>query len=210
MIKVLIVDDHSIVREGLSKIIQLETDIEIAGVAKDAAESIKIITSKKVDIVILDISMPGMSGLDLIKDIKRLQSDARIVMLSMYPEERFAVRALKSGASGYLTKEMAPEEIIKAIRMVHSGRNYISSSLAEMLITELKDPKEIAPHERLSTREFEVMCMIGSAKTINEIATALSISNRTISTYRSRILQKMNFKNNAAIMHYVIDNGLVR
>ena len=210
MIKVLIVDDHSIVREGLSKIIQLEPDIEVADVAKNAAESLKIINSTPVDIIILDVSMPGISGLDLIKDFKKLQPNARIVMLSMYPEERFALRALKSGASSYLTKEMAPDEIIKAIRVVHSGRNYISPSLTERIVNELQDPKDVAPHERLSTREFEVMCMIGSAKTIGEIAETLSISSRTISTYRTRILQKMNFKNNAAIMHYVIDNGLVR
>lgn len=210
MIKVLIVDDHSIVREGLSKIIQLESDIEIAGVAKNAAEALKFISSNKVDIIILDISMPGMSGLDVIKDLKKLQPKVKILMLSMYPEERFAMRALRSGAYGYLTKEMAPEEIIKAIRIVFIGHKYISPTLAERIITEIQNPKEIAPHERLSTREFEVMCMIGSAKTINEIATSLSISNRTISTYRTRILQKMNFKNNAAIMHYVIDNGLVR
>ena len=209
MINVLIVDDHPIVREGLSKIIQLEYDISVTGLAKDASEAIKIMTSKIVDVVILDISMPGISGLDVIKDLKNLQPDARIIMLTMYPEERFAVRAIKSGATGYLTKETASDELIKAIRIVYSGHNYITPLIAEKIVNELQGKEEISPHEKLSAREFEVMCMIGSGKTINEIAELMSLSSRTVSTYRTRVLEKMDFKNNAMIMRYAIDNGLV-
>jgi two-component system invasion response regulator UvrY len=209
MINVLIVDDHSIVREGLCKIIQLESDIEVAGIAKDAAEAIKALMKSKVDVVILDISMPGLSGLDAIKDLKKIQPSVKILMLSMYPEERFAIRALKAGASGYLTKETAPEEIISAVRKVCSGHKYITPLMAEKIVTELQHPNENELYERLSSREFEVMCLIGSGKTINEIANFLSISNSTVSTYRTRIMEKMNFTNNAMIMHYVIDNGLL-
>jgi len=209
MINILIVDDHRIVREGLKKIIQLETEMCVAGQAKDASEAIRIISTSDINLVILDIALPGMSGLEVIKDLKALKPSARIIMLSMYPEERFAIKALKAGASGYLTKETAPEELINAIRIVHSGRNYITSFIAEKIVTELQCPAEKAPHERLSSREFEVMCMIGSGKTIKEIAELLFISNRTVSTYRARILEKMGFKNNAMIMHYVLDNWLV-
>jgi DNA-binding NarL/FixJ family response regulator len=209
MIKILIVDDHRIVREGLKKIIQLESDLEITDQAKDASEAIRIMSNTELDIVILDIALPGMSGLEVIKNLKALQPTARIIMLSMYPEERFAIKALKAGASGYLTKETAPEELIKAIRIVHSGHNYITSFIAEKIINEFQSPSEKAPHEKLSSREFEVMCMIGSGKTVKEIAELLFLSDRTVSTYRTRILQKMGFKNNAMIIHYVIENWLV-
>lgn len=209
MINILIVDDHRIVREGLKKIIQHETDMAIAGLAKDASEAIRILSNIDINLVLLDIALPGMSGLEAIKDIKKLRPGARIIMLSMYPEERFAIRALKAGASGYLTKETAPEELINAIRVVHSGHNYVTSFIAEKMVTELQGAAEKAPHERLSSREFEVMCMIGSGKTISEIAGLLNLSTRTVSTYRARILEKMGFKNNAMIMYYMVDNWLV-
>jgi two-component system, NarL family, invasion response regulator UvrY len=209
MINILIVDDHRIVREGIKKIIQLETDIVVAGQAKDASEAIKIISKNDIGVVILDISLPGISGLEAIKDLKTIKPAVKIIMLSMYPEERFAIRALKAGASGYLTKETAPEELINAIRIVHSGRNYVTPFIAEKMVTELQGPAEKAPHEQLSTREFDVMCLIGSGKTIKEIAELLSLSTRTVSTYRTRILKKMNFNNNAMIMHYTMDNWLL-
>jgi two-component system invasion response regulator UvrY len=209
MINILIVDDHRIVREGLKKIIQLETDMIVAGQAKDAGEAIRLMSTTDIDLVILDIALPGKSGLEVIKDLKALKPSARIIMLSMYPEERFAIKALKAGASGYLTKETAPEELIHAIRVVHSGHNYITAFIAERIVTELQDPADKAPHERLSSREFEVMCMIGSGKTIKEIAEFLCLSDRTVSTYRARVLQKMGFKNNAMLMHYVLENWLV-
>ena len=209
MINILIVDDHRIVREGLARIIALELDMAVAGQAKDASEAIRLMSAANIDLVVLDIALPGMSGLEVIKDLKALKPTVRIIMLSMYPEERFAIKALKAGASGYLTKETAPEELINAIRMVHTGRSYITSFIAEKMIKEMQRPEEKAPHERLSQREFEVMCMIGSGKTIREISELLNLSARTVSTYRARILQKMDLRNNAMIMHYVLDNWLI-
>jgi DNA-binding NarL/FixJ family response regulator len=207
MIEVLIVDDHAIVREGLSKIIEFEKDMVVKGMAHDSAEAIRIISSQKLDVVVLDISMPGRSGLDVIRDIKNIQPGIRIIMLSMYQEERFAVRAFKAGASGYLTKEMATEEIVNAIRKVYGGGKYISARFAETLVNEMSSPSELLPHERLSDREFEVMCMIASGKTVNAIAVELFLSDHTVSTYRRRILEKMNLKNNAEIIHYAIEYG---
>ena len=209
MIKILIVDDHAIVREGLNRIIQSEQDMHVAGMAKDGSEVIRLMLENDVDIVVLDISMPGKSGLDLIKDVKQVQPLVKILMLSMYPEERFAMRSIKAGASGYLTKEMAPEEIVNAIRTIHSGRKYITSALADMIAEELQNPSEKVPHELLSDREFEVLCMIAVGKPVVEIAAVLSLSESTVSTYRMRILQKMGLKTNSDIIHYGIEHGLV-
>ena len=209
MIKILIVDDHAIVREGLNRIIQSEQDMHVAGMAKDGSEVIRLMLENEVDIVVLDISMPGKSGLDLIKDVKQVQPLVKILMLSMYPEERFAMRSIKAGASGYLTKEMAPEEIVNAIRTIHSGRKYITSALADMIAEELQNPSEKVPHELLSDREFEVLCMLAVGKPVVEIAAMLSLSESTVSTYRMRILQKMGLKTNSDIIHYGIEHGLV-
>lgn len=209
MIKILIVDDHAIVREGLNRIIQSEQDMHVAGMAKDGSEVIRLLLENEVDIVVLDISMPGKSGLDLIKDVKQVQPLVKILMLSMYPEERFAMRSIKAGASGYLTKEMAPEEIVNAIRTIHSGRKYITSALADMIAEELQNPSEKVPHELLSDREFEVLCMLAVGNPVVEIAAVLSLSESTVSTYRMRILQKMGLKTNSDLIHYGIDHGLV-
>jgi DNA-binding NarL/FixJ family response regulator len=209
MIKILIVDDHAIVREGLNRIIQAEKDMHVAGMAKDGSEVIRFMLDNEIDVIILDISMPGKSGLDLIKDLKQVQPLVKILMLSMYPEERFAMRSIKAGASGYLTKEMAPEEIVTAIRTIYSGRKYITSALADMIADELQNPSEKVPHELLSDREFEVLCMLAVGKPVVEIAVTLSLSESTVSTYRMRILQKMNLKNNSDLIHYGIEHGLV-
>ncbi len=209
MIKILIVDDHAIVREGLNRIIQSEQDMYVAGMAKDGSEVIRLMLENEVDVVVLDISMPGKSGLDMIKDVKQVQPLVKILMLSMYPEERFAMRSIKAGASGYLTKEMAPEEIVNAIRTIHSGRKYITSALADMIADELQNPSEKVPHELLSDREFEVLCMLAVGKPVVEIAAVLSLSESTVSTYRMRILQKMGLKTNSDLIHYGIEHGLV-
>lgn len=209
MIKILIVDDHAIVREGLNHLLQGEQDMKVAGMAMDAASAMRFVSETPVDVVILDISMPGKSGLDLIKDLKQIQPSVRILMLSMYPEDRFALRAVIAGASGYLTKEMASEEIVTAIRTIYSGRNYITNSLADKIADELQHPGAKVPHDLLSDREFEVFCMLASGKPVVEIAIALSLSESTVSTYRTRILQKMNLKSNSDLMHYAIVNGLV-
>jgi DNA-binding NarL/FixJ family response regulator len=209
MIKILIVDDHAIVREGLSRIIGAENDMIVAGMAKDGTEVIRLMLDNEIDVVVLDISMPGKSGLDLIKDLKQVQPLVKILMLSMYPEERFAMRSIKAGASGYLTKEMAPEEIVSAVRTIYSGRKYITPALADMIAEELQNPSEKVPHELLSDREFEVLCMLAIGKPVVEIASTLSLSESTVSTYRMRILQKMNMKTNSDLIHYGIEHGLV-
>ncbi|MEI7491516.1 MAG: response regulator transcription factor [Bacteroidota bacterium] len=209
MINILIVDDHAIVREGLKTILKLETGIAVVGMAKNAAEALKLVSSNKPDVIILDISLPGRNGLEIIKDVKKIQPHVKIIMLSIYPEDRFAIRAFKAGASGYLTKEMAPEMIVEAIRKVSTGGKYITPAIAEKLADELNELNDKSPHERLSDREFDVMCMVGSGKSLIEIAEKLGISDRTVSTYRTRILKKMNLKNNSEIIHYVIDNGLI-
>ncbi|HNW52882.1 MAG TPA: response regulator transcription factor [Bacteroidales bacterium] len=209
MINILIVDDHAIVREGLNRIIAAEKDMKVAGMAKDGNEVIRIMLESDIDVVVLDISMPGKSGLDLIKDLKQVQPMVKILMLSMYPEERFAMRSIKAGASGYLTKEMAPEEIVNAIRTIYSGRKYITPALADIIAEELQNPSEKVPHELLSDREFEVLCMLAIGKPVVEIAASLSLSESTVSTYRMRILQKMGLKTNSDLIHYGIEHGLV-
>jgi DNA-binding NarL/FixJ family response regulator len=209
MIKILIVDDHAIVREGLNRIIAAEKDMQVAGMAKDGNEVIRVMLESDIDVVVLDISMPGKSGLDLIKDVKQVQPMVKILMLSMYPEERFAMRSIKAGASGYLTKEMAPEEIVNAIRTIYSGRKYITPALADIIAEELQNPSEKVPHELLSDREFEVLCMLAIGKPVVEIAASLSLSESTVSTYRMRILQKMGLKTNSDLIHYGIEHGLV-
>jgi len=209
MINILIVDDHAIVREGLNTILRLEKGLSVVGMAKNAAEALKVVSSEKVNVIVLDISLPGRNGLEIIKEVKRIKPLIKIIMLSIYPEDRFAIRAFKAGASGYLTKEMAPEMIVEAIRKVSAGGKYITPSVAEKLADELNELSEKTPHERLSDREFDVMCMIGSGNSLIDIAEKLDISDRTVSTYRTRILKKMNLKNNSEIIHYVLDNGLI-
>ena len=209
MINILIVDDHAIVREGLKRIFLSELDMHVTGMAIDAAGAVRFMMDTPVDVVVLDISMPGKNGLDVIKDLKLLQPEVRILILSMYPEERFAMRSIRAGASGYLTKEMAPEEIVTAVREINSGFNYITPSLASIIATELQHPSNKAPHELLSEREFEVMCLLASGKPVIEIATSLAIGESTISTYRNRVLTKMKLKTNSDLIHYGIVNGLV-
>lgn len=209
MIDILIVDDHAIVREGLNTILKFEKNFNVAGMAKNSAEALKFVANKKLDVIILDISLPGRSGLEIIKEVKKIQPAIKILMLSIYPEDRFAIRAFKAGASGYLTKEMAPEMIVEAIRKLSTGGKYITPAIAERLADELNELSEKSPHERLSDREFDVMCLIGLGKSLIEIAEKIGISDRTVSTYRTRIIKKMNLKSNSDIIQYVIDNGLV-
>jgi len=209
MIKVLIVDDHTIVREGLRQILEDTSDITVTGEASSAQEVLNKVKNNNFDLVLLDISLPGRSGLDVLKQLKSIKPDLPVLILSMHPEEQYAIRALRAKASGYLTKESASDELIKAIRKVSQGRKYITSSLAEKLAFELEDSISCSSHEKLSDREFQVMCMIASGKRINEIADALSLSVKTISTYRTRILKKMNMKNTSQLIHYAIKAGLV-
>jgi DNA-binding NarL/FixJ family response regulator len=209
MIRVFIADDHALIREGFKKILSHENDISILGEAGNAAETIRFIEKNKCDVLILDINLPDKSGLDIIKEIKNLKPSVNILILSMHPEDRFAIRALKAGASGYLSKETAADELVKAIRKVQGKGKYISGSLAEKLAFDLQSKSDKPVHELLSDREFQVMRLIASGKTMSEIADHLSLAVTTISTYRARILDKLNLSSNAELIYYAISNNLL-
>ena len=209
MIKILIADDHPIVRQGLRQILGDISDMEIAGEAVNAQETLDQVRVGGWDVLVLDITMPDRSGFDILKELKNEQPHLPILVLSIHGEEQFAVRVLKAGASGYLTKENAPAELIKAIRKVVAGGKYISPSLAETLAFNLDITSDRPQHEALSNREFQVMQMMASGKTPTEIAAELSLSAKTVSTYRTRLLEKMNLTTNAEIIRYAIENGLI-
>ena len=209
MLRILIADDHPVVRRGLKQIIAETSDIVVAGEATNGWEVLSKVRAANYDVVLLDITMPGMDGVDVLAQLKHEKSKLPVLMLSMHPEEQYAVRALRVGASGYMTKESAPDELVVAIRKVSTGGKYVSSSLAERLASVLQENAEKLPHESLSLREYRVLCMIASGKTVSEIAKELSLSVKTISTYRFRILEKMKMKNNAELIHYAINNHLV-
>ena len=209
MIKIFIADDHPLVRKGVKEILEEEIDLKVIGDAAYPHEVLEGIQKYEPDMLVTDLTMPGRSGLDLISDIRQLFPKLPILVLTMHPEERFAVRALKAGAYGYITKDSKPEELIKAIRQVVTGRKYITPSLAEKLATELNRDQNKQPHEILSDREFQIMRLISSGKKVSEIADKLSISIRTVNTYRARILLKMNMKSNAELTLYAIENHLI-
>jgi DNA-binding NarL/FixJ family response regulator len=209
MIRILIADDHAIVREGLKQIVSDTSDMIVTAEASDGHEVLALLSKNNYDLVVLDMAMPGLTGLDILKQIKRETPKLPVLILSVHPEEQYAVRALKAGASGYLTKERAPDELITAIRKVSMGGKYITSSLAEKLAFELEVDTEKPPHKTLSDREFQVMCMIAKGRTIKNIAEELFLSPKTVSTYRSRILEKMKMKSNEELTHYAINNHLI-
>jgi DNA-binding NarL/FixJ family response regulator len=209
MIKILIADDHAIVREGLKQIVAETSDMVVADEASSGHEVLDKVRSNEYTVVVLDISMPGGDGLNILKQIKKEKLKLPVLVLSVHPEEQYAVRVLKAGAAGYLTKESAPGELISAIRRVSTGRKYVSSLLAEKLAFDLQSEGETSLHETLSDREFQVMCMIASGKRVKDIGEELCLSVKTISTYRSRILEKMRMKNSAELTHYALKHGLV-
>jgi len=209
MIRILIADDHAIVREGLKQIVAETSDIIVAGEASNGQELLEKVRKNDYDIILLDISMPGKSGLDILKQLKSERPKLPVLILSIHSEEQYGVRVLRAGASGYLTKESAPDELIAAIRKVSLGRKYITPSLAEKLAFNLESNIEKPLHETLSDREYQVMCEIAKGKTLREIAKEMFLSVKTISTYRSRVLKKMKMKSNAEITYYAIKNRLV-
>jgi DNA-binding NarL/FixJ family response regulator len=209
MIRILIADDHPIVRQGLKQILSEEFDEVTFGEAKNSQEVLDLVREKSWNMVILDITMPGRGGLDVLKELKSQYPKLPILVLSMYPEDQYAVRVLKAGASGYLTKGSVQEELIKAIKKILGGGKYVSPSLAEKMAFNLETDTGKPLHESLSNREFEVILMIASGKTVSEIADEMNLSVKTISTYRSRILEKMKMKTNAELTHYAIKNKLV-
>jgi len=209
VIKVLVADDHAIVRAGLKQIINDIPGMVVADEASSGQEVLEKALEKDYDIVLLDITMPGRSGFDILKELRSQKPNLSILFLSVHPEEQYAMRVLRMGASGYLTKESVPEELVAALLKVASGGKYISSSLAERFAGELGASSGQAPHRILSNREFQVLCMIASGKVAKDIAKELILSVKTISTYRSRILQKMNMRSNAELIRYAIDNELI-
>jgi DNA-binding NarL/FixJ family response regulator len=207
--RVLIADDHALFRRGLRETIGEAFPKVTFGEAKTAQETLESVRRHDWEILILDISMPGKSGLDILDDLKRLRPKLPILLLSMHPEEQFARRALKSGAAGYLTKESVPEELKEAVRKVVMGGRYVSATLAEKLAVDLREGADIPIHELLSDREFQVLRMIASGKTVKEIAEELSLSVKTVSTYRARILEKTGMKTNAEMIRYALQTQLV-
>ena len=208
MIQILIVDDHSIVRQGLRRILDEERGMKVVEEAANGVEALKILRTAKMDVILLDISMPEKNGFDTLKQIVEGESGAKVLILSMYPEDQYAVRLMKAGASGYMTKDTAPEQLVEAIRKVVAGKKHISPSLAELLLQECGTDSAKPSHELLSDREYQVLRLLGSGKQVSDVAATLSLSVKTISTYRAHILEKMKLKNNAELTFYVMENGL--
>lgn len=209
MYRILIADDHPIVRRGLRQILEENRTVLSVEEAGTGQEAIEIVKKRRFDVVLLDISMPGMSGLEALSEIKKLNPGLPVLILSIYPEEDYAVRALKAGASGYLTKKSAPDELITAIKKLCRGERYISPSLAEFLATHLTEENERPLHESLSNREYQVMRLITSGKSLKEAAAEMSLSPKTISTFRTRVLQKLNLKSNAELIQYAMKHDLM-
>ncbi len=208
-IKILIADDHAIVREGLKQILADTRDIVVAGEAENGLDAVKLVRQEKCDVLLLDISMPDRNGIDVLKQIKKEMPHLIVLMLTMHREDLYAIRSLKAGAAGYLNKQSAPAELVNAIRQVAAGRKYISATLAQELANQIGDDRDAPLHECLSDREYQTLTMIASGKTVTDIANELALSVKTISMYRSRLLQKMKLRHNAELTHYAIKNHLV-
>ena len=208
MIKVIIVDDHPVVRRGLKQIIEDEPDMEVAGEAKNAVECFSLVRKTDCTLVLLDITLPDRSGFDVLKQLKYEHPNLPILILSAHSEDQYGLRLIKAGAAGYLMKEGAPDELVKAIRKVNAGGKYVSASLAEKLVSRL-GVFDRPPHENLSNREFQILCLIVGGKSLKGIADELCISEKTVSTYRSRIMEKMRMSTNSDLIHYALDHHLV-
>ncbi len=209
MIKIFIADDHAIVRKGLKQIISETPDMIVSEEADNGLEALDKISENNYDVILLDISMPGKNGLEILRLVRKKKPKLPVLMLSVHSEEQYAVRSLRAGASGYLTKESAPDELIAAIRTISKGGKFVNASLAEKLISELEIYVERPSHETLSDREYQVMCMSVMGNTLKEIAQELSLSIQTVSTYRTRILEKMNMNSIAEVIRYAVKHGLV-
>jgi two-component system invasion response regulator UvrY len=208
MIRILIADDHAIIRHGLKQIIEESGEMRVVAEADSGIDALRKMRGIECDVVLLDIAMPDMSGIDVLKQIHAESPQLPILILSIYPEDQYAMRLIKAGAAGYMTKESAPSEVVKALLRVASGKKYISTAVAEILANEIGTDEEKLPHQILSDREYQIFLLLASAQTVSEIADTLALSVKTISTYRSRILEKMHLNNNAELMRYAIDNHL--
>jgi DNA-binding NarL/FixJ family response regulator len=207
MIKIVIADDHKLIREGLRKLVENEIDIEVVGETQNPHEVVDLITVNNVDVLLLDLQFPEKSGLDILKDIKIHKPDQKVLILSMHPEERYAIRALKAGANGYISKDSDSSKIVDAIRKINDGRKYISSELSEQLLFNVFSDKPL--HESLSDREFQILQMIAKGKTQTSIAEELSLGVSTVNTYRSRIIEKLQLSTTSDLIIYAIENNLI-
>ena len=209
MIRVLLADDHPIVRDGLKRLLDEEEGLSLIGEAASSSEAYRKALDNNVDVLLLDLEMPGRGGLDTLRELKRLKPGLQVLVLSRHDEDPYAVRSIRAGAAGYLTKHSLADELATAIRTVARGQRYITASVAATLAMHLQAPEEGKPHEALSDRELQVLCLMGSGMTATEIADELCLSVKTISTYRSRILDKMSLENNAQLIRYAVENKLV-
>jgi DNA-binding NarL/FixJ family response regulator len=207
MTKVLVVDDHPIVRRGIKEILSEELDLEILETA-DARETATLVKDPALELVVLDLELPGKHGLELLKEIKTTRPKLPILVLSIYPEEQFAVRVLKAGASGFVSKDAASEDLVRAVRKILRGGKHVSDRVAEFLLSEVKNEPVSSPHQKLSDREFQILRLLGLGKTVGSIANDLSLSVATVSTYRARILEKLDMKTTAELVRYAIQSGL--
>ncbi|QJE00958.1 response regulator transcription factor [Massilia forsythiae] len=208
-IRVFIADDHAIVREGLKQILAEQRDIAVTGEAETGLDAVKLFRKSRCNVLLLDISLPDRNGIEVLKQIKSEKPELAVLMLSMHREDQYAIRSLKAGAAGYLTKQSAPRELVNAIRQVAAGQRYVSAQLAQVLAAQVGADHELPVHDTLSDREYQTLTMIASGKTVSEIAKELSLSVKTISEYRSRLLAKMKLKTSAELTHYAIRNHLI-
>jgi DNA-binding NarL/FixJ family response regulator len=209
VIKILIADDHAVVRRGIREILEETPDLLVGAEAATAGDVLRLVRDQRWDVVVLDVHLPGANGLELLHEVRRERPEMRVLVLTGYPEEQYALRAIKAGAMGFLTKESAPEKLVDAVRKIAAGGRYVGEDVAQMLASAVAGDGSGAPHERLSNREFEVLRMLASGKTVSQVAENLSLSVKTVSTHRTRILQKMGMKTNAELTHYAIKNKLV-
>jgi two-component system, NarL family, invasion response regulator UvrY len=210
MVRVLIADDHALIRSGLMKLLQEDRSIREMGEAATGEQTLDRLRESRWDLLLLDINMPDRNGLDILKHVRSGFPDTRVLVLSGYPERQYARNVLRAGASGYLAKDSASEELLRAVRIVIQGRRYVSASLAELLVNDLDADADQPIHSQLSEREFQIFCKIAVGKSVSDIAEELCLSVKTVSTYRSRVLEKMSFKNNADITSYALRNGLMQ
>jgi DNA-binding NarL/FixJ family response regulator len=209
MIRLAIADDHAIVRRGMRQIVSEARDIEVVGEAADGGELAALLRTRECDVLLLDIAMPGRNGIEILKSLRERHPRLRVLVLSMYGEEQYGVRALRAGAAGYLTKASAPEKLLEAIRQVAAGRRYITPRLAECLAERLAEPEAGLPHERLSDREFETLRLLASGRKLSEVATELALSPKTVSVYRARVLEKLGLRTNAELARYALEHRLL-
>jgi two-component system invasion response regulator UvrY len=210
MIKVFIADDHAVVRRGVRQILEESADMAVVGEAATGREALRAVSEIACDVLLLDIALPDISGLEVLTQLRGLKPELQILILSVYPEKQYALRALKAGAAGYLTKDSLPEELLTAVRQAAGGGKYITQSLSEKMAGELQaGSAHKEPHELLSNREYQIVCLLAAGKTVSDIAAELSLSVKTVSTYRARILEKLGLQNTAEIIHYALSRGLI-